>query len=261
MNVQILVSTMNQTDYSLIDQMNLFADSIVINQCDQTNYTQLNYNGHRIDWYNTETRGVGISRNMAILYSSADICLFADDDMVYDDQSLENILSAFKVYKDADMIVFEVNGKGEKKTVSKRIRLMNAFSYGTFRIAVRRDALIKKRIMFSVLFGGGAKYSCGEDTIFINDFLKNRLRCYFSANVVGTNTQGPSTWFKGYNEKFIYDKGVLMRQIFGVIGIIPLLLLLNKHLEWGDKLGKKKMMKLAVQGWKDFGENRKNGIF
>ena len=62
MKVQILVSTMNQTDYSLVEKMNIFTDTIVINQCDHTAYTSFQFNGHTVEWYDCEERGVGKSR-------------------------------------------------------------------------------------------------------------------------------------------------------------------------------------------------------
>lgn len=250
MTVQILVSTMHQQDYSLIEKMNIFSDTIVINQCDETSYKQLNYKGFRIDWYNTQTRGVGISRNMALLHSSADVCLFADDDMVYGDDTRKSIITAFDKNKNVDMIIFEIGGLSKKKIKEKNVSFFNAIGFGACRIAVRRDSLLKKRIMFSVLFGGGAKYSCGEDTIFICDFLKNGLKCRSCTNQIGVNMHGESTWFKGYNEKFIYDKGVLLRQLFGVVGIFPLVALLIKHPEWHMELGWRKALVCAISGWR-----------
>ena len=227
-------------------------DAIIINQCDRTGFHRFVYKEYTIEWYDTQTRGVGISRNLAILHASADILLFADDDMVYKADAAKKIEEAFQQNPSAALIAFNIDNEEKIFLSNKRLRLYSAMGFGTYRYAVRRDILLKNRIMFSLLFGGGATYSCGEDTIFIVDFFKRKLKCYSCTSVIGANTHGESTWFKGYSEKFCYDKGVLMRQIFGTLGIVPLVALLIKHPEWAENIGKKKMFESALSGWKLF---------
>lgn len=70
---------------------------------------------------------------------------------------------------------------------------------------------------FNLLFGGGAKYSCGEDSIFLAGVLKAGLKVWTIPGYIGTVTHGDSTWFNGYTDKYLYDKGVLMRNIFGTM--------------------------------------------
>ena len=41
----------------------------------------------------TETRGVGINRNLALTYAKGEICLFADDDVTYNDDVEERVLA------------------------------------------------------------------------------------------------------------------------------------------------------------------------
>ncbi|MDP4117859.1 MAG: hypothetical protein Q8873_01560 [Bacillota bacterium] len=63
------------------------------------------------------------------------------------------------------------------------------------------------------MFGGGAIYSSGEDTLFICDLLKKRLKVYvYSATIVAVQ-QGQSTWFSGYSNKYLFDEGALYRAI------------------------------------------------
>ena len=37
--------------------------------------------GEKVDWYDCEERGIGKSRNTALQLATADICVFADDDL------------------------------------------------------------------------------------------------------------------------------------------------------------------------------------
>ena len=214
MRLQVLVSTMNQTDHSLLDKMNIQTDAIVVNQCDRNEIESFDYKGHRIQWLSLKERGVGLSRNTALMRADADIVLFADDDVTYVDGYEEMILEEFKRHPQADVCVFNVpstcNDPRQKDYIAKkwkRLLLLNCFRHGTFRIAARRNTILKKNIFFTLLFGGGAKYSAGEDSLFLSDCIRNGLKSYESSCVIGNVSHEESTWFKGYTDKYFLDKG------------------------------------------------------
>ena len=83
MNIQVLVATMHQTDHSLPEKMNIQTDAIIGNQCDRNEVEDFEWNGHKIKYLSFAERGVGLNRNNALMRASADVCLFADDDMVF----------------------------------------------------------------------------------------------------------------------------------------------------------------------------------
>ena len=95
----------------------------------------------------------------------------------------------------------------------KRLHIYNSLNYASYNIAFRKNALIEKQIKFNTLFGPNAKYNNGTDTLFIVDMLKNKLKIYSSPVYIGTAYNKDSTWFKGYNEKFFYNKGALFTAI------------------------------------------------
>jgi hypothetical protein len=70
-------------------------------------------------------------------------------------------------------------------------------------------------VSFSLLFGGGAKYSNGEDSLFFRDCLKKGLHLYAHTELLGEEVYRESTWFKGYNSKFFTDRGVLYHHLYG----------------------------------------------
>jgi len=218
MNLEVLVSTMNQIDNSLVNKMNIQSDAIFINQCDRNDYEEQKINNNEIKLYSFNERGVGLSRNNALMRGTADICLFADDDVVYEDDYKEKIIKAFEENPKADIIVFNVTSTNTERPeyiISKyrRVRFYNCMRYGTFRIAARVDRIKSSNTYFSLLFGGGAKYGSGEDTLFLTESLKKGLRIYASPTQIGTVTHSDSTWFKGYTEKFFKDKGALFYSI------------------------------------------------
>ena len=82
--------------------------------------------------------------------------------------------------------------------------------FGAARLGVRLSRIHLNAINFNLCFGGGAKYSSGEDTLFLYECLKKKLKIYsYPAVIAQLNDERESTWFKGYNDKFFFDRGVL----------------------------------------------------
>jgi hypothetical protein len=50
--------------------------------------------------------------------------------------------------------------------------------------------------------------------LFIKSCFDNGLKVYSNSYVLGSCCKDSSTWFIGYNEKYFYDKGVLVRYLF-----------------------------------------------
>ena len=223
--VQVLVATMNQKDFSKVDEMKIASDVFFANQTDTTSYEKKEYNGFCAEMLNTETKGVGVNRNFALQYASGDILLLADDDMVYRDGYAETVLKSFEARPDADAIIFNIETVGADvqrriNSGSSSVHIFNALNYGAARIAVRRKSLMRERINFSACFGGGTVYSAGEDSLFICDMLKKGLKIYTSPEFIATVDQSTSSWFKGYNQKYIYDKGAFYSAAFGSRALI-----------------------------------------
>lgn len=228
MRLQVLLSTMHQKDHSIIDRVNIQTDAIIINQADDFKKEIIKKDENEIQFLTFNERGVGLSRNNALMRSTADIVLLADDDVQYVDGYGEKVIAAFKDSPEADMIVFNVLSKNHDRPsyeIKKygRVRLQNCLRYGTYRMAFRTDKVKQKNIYFSLLFGGGAKYSSGEDSLFIYTVIKSGLKVFKSPEFIGSVEQSESTWFQGYTDKFFQDKGALFRSLSPKL--YPLLLL------------------------------------
>lgn len=238
LTIQTLIATMYQTDYSLLDKMNIQTDAIVVNQCDYDEIIRFEYKGHKVLWMSLKEKGIGLSRNTALMRATADIVLFSDDDVKYVDNYPKKIIDEFEKLKKADFIVFNMTvsrGNITRKILNtnrtKHLHFFNSLHFGTYSFAVIRKVLKWKNIWFHLSFGGGTEFSSGEDSIFITDALKKNLQVWYSPQLLGCVNHKTSTWFKGYNEKYFFDKGVLLKYIFGIyaypIGI--LILLKNRH--------------------------------
>lgn len=253
MKLQVLVSTMHQTDHSLLEKMNIQSDAIVINQCDRDCIERFIFRGHDILWMSMNERGVGLSRNNALMRASGDILLFADDDVIYADDYVEKIMRCFENNPKMDLIVFNLRSQNPNRPeaiVEREYKLhwFNSLKFGASRIAIRKDAIRKANVFYSLLFGGGAKYQSGEDNLFIIQCLKKGVNGLASKEIIGTVQQEESTWFKGFDEKYFFDKGVLMKQCFGPWAKLLLIALLAKNGRQTQELGFKKALSLAFKG-------------
>lgn len=218
--VQVLVATVNQGDFNLIEKMNLQTPAVIANQADRFAYERKRYNGQRIEMLTTCTKGVGVNRNLGLLLSQESILLFADDDVIYTEGYEQIVCNAFQEIPTADVIIFSIdflkNGIHQDTGLCKRrrIHVYNALKYGTVSVAIRRSAVEKKNLHFSNIFGGGTPYSCGEDSLFILDCLRKGLKVYTYPDVIAENSRDESSWFHGYNRKFFYDKGAWVAAAF-----------------------------------------------
>ena len=216
--VEVLCATMHQSDFKKIDEMNIQSDVVFANQSVDTRYDELTFGNNTAKMITTNTRGVGINRNISLMYATGEYLLFSDDDLKYADGYPEIIEKAFRIIPKADGIIFNIDTYGSdikrrKNENIKRVRWYNALNYGTVRIAVKRSAVSRENVMFNRNFGGGTPFSCGEDTLYIVDILRSGLKLYTFPHTIATVDQRESTWFEGYNEKYYYDKGILYASI------------------------------------------------
>ncbi|MCD7837184.1 MAG: glycosyltransferase family 2 protein [Lachnospiraceae bacterium] len=219
MSVQVLASVMNSSLQNIVDTMRIDSDAIIINQCDCFAFEEAEYKGHRVRFFSFPDRGVGRSRNEAILRADRDICLFSDEDIVYEDGYADAVEAEFERNPKADMILFNITVDEARRTYNitdrRRVHWYNCGRYGAVSFAVRRESLLKSGVTFSLLFGGGAKYSNGEDSLFLREFMSKGYRVYTAPVTIGREETGESSWFEGYNEKFFRDRGVLYKYLYG----------------------------------------------
>ena len=119
--VQLLIATMNQTlgDYSLLVKMNVQSDAIVCNQCDRVSYEHFDMNGHTVDWFCFNERGVGLNRNNALMRASDDFVVFCDDDMIFVDGYQDKLIKGFQDCPDADILIFNISGRKQNNSIAR----------------------------------------------------------------------------------------------------------------------------------------------
>lgn len=247
MNLQVLLSVMN-LDKKHLGKMNITSKCIVINQCNIENYEK--YKNFEIYSYNE--LGAANSRNKALKHATEEILLFCDEDVIYNKNYEKIVLEEFKKNPKADLIFFNFKSpyrKLKQGTKNKRLHFYNVLRYGTYNIAIKKS---KINFEFNNLFGGNSKYSQGEDTLFIVECLKNKLKLYSSTKTIGTVEHKKSSWFKGYNDKYFFNQGALLCAINKKFRYFLYIQYLLRYKETIKSIKFLKAFKLMKQGGNDY---------
>lgn len=252
MKLEVILSVMNLNKNEL-KKMNITSKCTVINQCDKNGFEK--YNNFTIYSYNE--RGAANSRNRGLENVVEDIILMCDDDVVYKKNYDKIVLKEFKNNPKADMIIFNFESPNRKKRIikkRKRLHIYNSLNYATCNIAFRRKSISNKNIRFNPTFGPNGTYgkAGGDDTMFIVDFLRNKLKIYSCPEYLGIVHHEKSTWFKEYNEKFFFDKGALFTAIIPKLRHMMILQYLLRHKEVRKNLGFYKSYKSMIKGSKHY---------
>lgn len=217
MTIQVLVATMNQSDHSLIDKMHITSSAIIGNQCDKDSVERFDYRGKKYIYLNFKEKGVGLNRNNALMRATGEICLFADDDMVFIDGYEDIACKEFEKHSDADVLVFNILEEPPIRAITQkltRVNKLNYLKYGTARFAIRTKSIKEAGIYFNLCFGGGTEHRHGEDNLFLTECLKKGLVIYavpvYLAKLV--NDREP-TWNREFDAKYFLDQGALYRAI------------------------------------------------
>ena len=248
MKLEVLLSVMNLNKKDL-DKMNITSKCIVINQCNNNTFTK--YKNFNI--YSFNEKGVSNSRNRALEHASEDILLFCDNDVVYNEDYEAIVLNEFKNNPKADVIFFNFESPNRKKRIikkRKRLHIYNSLNYATYNIAVRRSSI--GNIRFNPLFGPGAKFNNGSDSIFIVDLYRNKLKVYASPKYLGVAYNDNSTWFKGYNELYFFNKGALFTAVYPRLRHLLIVQFLLRHRYMLSNINFIKAYKLMLKGSKEY---------
>lgn len=222
--LQHLISSLNQDVVEMCQKMNLECGAVVVNQCEENREEEFEVNSHCVHVKHMNERGVGNSRNATMSMATAELVLFSDEDIRYETGYANRISKEFSKHPEADIILFNVRVDADRRTYENtdfhKIDWHNYGRYPAYSICAKNEALKKCSVKFSTLFGGGAPYSNGEDSLFLHDCLKAGLKIYSSPVWIGEEEKRPSTWFFGYNEKFFYDRGVLYPFLYGPLAVV-----------------------------------------
>ena len=221
--LQVLVTTMHASDTAKYREMNLQTDAVIANQADFDGYEEVVENGCRVQLVSTRTRGLSRNRNIALAHANreAEYLMFSDDDLVFNDGYETLILEEFERHPEAEAIKFNLHDLSNTRKISmKRImrfekatrRSMSAS--GVCALVICQDIVRRHNLHFHEFFGTGTENFCGEDTIFLMEMLKKKIKLYRSPVDIAGIDQSESSWFRGFDERYFTTAGKVLRTAF-----------------------------------------------
>ena len=229
MNLEVLISCMNQENMQIIKDTRIYTDAVIINQCSEACFKGMddrhdlqvvpsgNNGEHRFRMLTTDTKGLSVSRNLAIWHSEGDVCLLCDDDEKLDSDYRDTILDAYQELSDADIICFRISNQPSRlKQETQRLTKWTAMRIASWQITFRRESILKSGIRFDEDMGAGTGNGGGEEVKFLRDCIRAGLKAYYVPKSIGTVAQTESTWFKGFDRDFFYKRGITNRYMLGL---------------------------------------------
>lgn len=211
---QVLVSCMH-SDIHILKKLNLHHDVVVINQCDVETENIKRLDNH-ITFVDTPTRGLSVSRNLAIQYADAEICVLSDDDEFFESGIQDKISEVYKNYPQADIIIFKIKGrKSRLGDYPHRLQYFDLFKVSSWQISFRRSRIIENNLRFDILLGSGTGNGAGEENKFLIDAYKAGMLIFYYPLEISSLHETGSQWFNGCNADFFYNRGTTTRYILG----------------------------------------------
>lgn len=259
--LEILVATMNRNNLSFLDDM--FVNNnisklhiLIINQTTSDCLLQSDYDNIRV--INSFEKGLSRSRNLAIKNAIGDICLIADDDVVYLKDFDKKIIKGFYGNFDMGLIVFKAldfNGNDYRKypPFNKQLYINSVKGVISIEIALNRKVLNKNNIFFDERFGLGGQFETGEEYLFSRLTIKNGFKVLFNNNAIVSHDSYNSGKDLG-SDKIVYARAALNYCIHKNLVYIWMLkyisfLLKNKYIVPNQIMSK---TKIAFNGIRDF---------
>lgn len=254
MKLEILLSCMNRADGKIVADSRITGDVLVVNQCGREDRREFPTAEGRAIWIDSSTRGLTVSRNLALEASRADICLLCDDDEIFQPDYRETILNAYDSLPQADVIIFNmVNRPATLGDSVRKIRFPQTMRVSSWQISFRREHLMHAGVRFDELLGAGTGNGAEEELKFLTDCEKAGLQIYYVPEQIASVAQAESTWFSGFEETFFYNRGATTRYILGypLAAAYAIYYVVRKKAMYADQITMPQALKAIFRGMAD----------
>jgi len=263
--IDILISTKNDRLFNL---QNLFFNNdnviyVIIHQISNVSinskyieFIDHNSKFYKIRYYPVHELGLSKSRKLAISKAQSDLCIIADDDIIYKENFYNTVLNSFEKFPQADIITFQAELSDLKllkdyKNEAYWHNQRTIMKVTSFEIAFRRKKLLEKKLMFDENFGLGSKYPGGEENIFLLDALRKGLKILYIPSVIIIHPNLTSGSI--YNETMVVGKGAMFARMFGYFAFaFDFLFAIKKYNEYKNKMKFMLFLKLILKGSIDY---------
>lgn len=257
--IEVLISVMNLQNKEQFENVlkfnNIIGQVVAVNQV-KSNEEIFNIENDKKRLYSYNEKGASKSRNRLLENTNGDICIFADDDMVYNKEYEDIIKLEYQKNKRADMIIFNIENQNKerekiKKIKSRKLNILNIMKARTPEITFKKDVVKKYNIKFDENFGPNGIFFKGEETVFLSECLKKGMNIYVSSKNIGYVYSKKSTWFTGFDEKYLYDQGAICYKIAPKIyKLLIIQYIIRKYFLYRKNVNIKQAYKQMISGAK-----------
>lgn len=228
LKLDVLISCMNEKDFSIINRSNIQSDAIIVNQCDEDKVVEMTFFNKKGEECHakmvyTRERGLSRSRNMAINNSQSDISLICDDDEILDDDYPEKILQGFQNNPEFDIIAF--NLKNPEYTYPQKEEIISYWGTGklaSWQISFRKNE--KTSTPFNIKMGSGTGNGGGEENKFLLECMAKGAKIKYLPTMIGEVAQTESRWFHGFDKQYWINRGWIAKMLYGRIKSVAYIL-------------------------------------
>lgn len=225
---EILISTQSQTSLDFLNPMFDGLDYrdyniLIINQ--NINSPDLISTYPTIRVINSKASGLAKSRNLAIQNCLGQICLFADDDVVYKHDFKQKIISSFESKPNAEIITFKMEdeyGNDFRKYPNIKFHTKKTVSSVNSVVIAFRKKSIQGVMAFDVKFGLNAEFPTGDEYVFLRNALNRNKAVCFEPEVILRHPSESSGQFAG-RDKNIFARGAIFYKFHGTLSYFKLI--------------------------------------
>lgn len=222
LQLEILIATVNRNSLDFLEPMfqnNTLSDYqiLVINQTSEGQ--TVSSNNPKIRVINSYEKGLSKSRNLAIENAIGDICLLADDDVIYLKNFEKVLVQSYLKLETADVITFKTLTTENKpySNYPKKLSKLNRFSKYVLSIEIsfRRTSILNSSIRYDEYFGLGANFQDSENYIFLTDLINyKKLQLFFVPECIVIHEPLSSSDAIA-SDRFIFARSALNYKLYG----------------------------------------------
>jgi glycosyltransferase involved in cell wall biosynthesis len=209
--------------------LNSFQNLVIVQGSTTVATTQPTKQYKRIELPN---RGVAKSRNAAISNAETKYLLFGDDDIIFNEDSINSAISYLESHPEISMLLLQAvdeNSALRKRypTKAHSLKLTNSAKAATYEMIIRVADFKSKSIYFDENFGAGAKNYLGDEYILIADALRAGLKGQFLPIIIATHPVESSGNVRNTKSDALARSKIFSR-VFGIWAPLMRLLFLLK---------------------------------
>lgn len=209
MDVTVLMSTCNKQGINDInlESKNITGPFIIVNQFAPMKKIEKFNQGVFCSY---DEKGLSKSRNRLIENIEQGIGIIADDDITFVKDYQKIVKKAYLENPDADIITFNIK-IGDKNIGSDKVMrhtFLSIMSVVSCQITFKSTSIKSKEIHFNELFGLGAKFTSGEENLFLKNCLDAGLNLIHVPIVICEHPNEETTGER-WSPELVLSKGAL----------------------------------------------------